>query len=369
MLILLDDRVFFSHRFADLAYAAKVCRNAVRRTLVSGTTSCVYFGTLHTDAAVLLGQIARTHGQRSFVGKVNMDRNAPDTYRETTSESIAETERFIKLMIDGPAKASTHPSEAPADVSEPKQPIGPPSVPVITPRFVPTCTAQLMRALGKMAAEHKLLIQSHVSENRGEISWVKELHPGELSYSHVYDSHGLLGSRTILAHGVYLEAEERGLLRSRGSTVAHCPMSNSQIRSGMLNVRRLLKEGVHVALGTDVSGGASPSMLSAIREALKVSNMVSVYEGEQYQPLSYAEVFWLATCGGAQALGVDRLTGDLSAGAVFDALVIDPDADGSPIDLYEGETPLEAFQKWLQLGDDRNTHQIYVQGQPVYPSA
>ena len=118
-----------------------------------------------------------------------------------------------------------------------------------------------------------------------------------------------------------------------------------------------------------MSGGASPSMLSAIREALKVSNMVSVYEGEQYQPLSYAEVFWLAMRGGAQALGVDRLTGDLSAGAVFDALVIDPDADGSPIDLYEGETPLEAFQKWLQLGDDRNTHQIYVQGQPVHPSA
>ena len=160
-------------------------------------------------------------------------------------------------------------------------------------------------------------------------------------------------------------------MRTRGATVAHCPMSNSQIRSGMLNVRRLLNEDVHVSLGTDVSGGASPSMLAAIREALKTSNMVSVYEGDaaanEFPPLTFAEAYWLSTKGGARALGVDRLTGDLTPGSLFDALVIDPDAPGSPLDLYEGDTALEAFQKWLQLGDDRNTRAIYVHGRPVYP--
>ena len=157
-------------------------------------------------------------------------------------------------------------------------------------------------------------------------------------------------------------------MRARGATVAHCPMSNSQIRSGMLNVRRLLNEKVHVSLGTDVSGGASPSMLASIRETLKVSNMVSVYEGDgtEFPPLTFSEAYWLATCGGARALGVENLTGNLSPGSLFDALVIDPDTKGSPIDLYEGDTALEAFQKWLQLGDDRNTASIYVHGKHVY---
>lgn len=135
----------------------------------------------------------------------------------------------------------------------------------------------------------------------------------------------------------------------------------------MLNVRRLLDEGVRVSLGTDVSGGASPSMLSAIRETLKVSNMVSVVEGSHYTPLTYAEAFWLATVGGAEALGVEGLRGNLAVGSVFDALVVSPSAPGSPFDLYEGESPLEAFQKWLQLGDDRNTAAIYVGGRHVWP--
>ena len=167
------------------------------------------------------------------------------------------------------------------------------------------------------------------------------------------------------------------------------------LRSGMLNVRRLLGDGVAVSLGTDVSGGASPSMLSAIREALKVSNLVSVSEGAEWAPLTYAEAFWLATVGGAQAVRVDGLSGDLSVGSVFDAVVVDPEAVGTPVDLYDGDAPLDAFQKWLQaraheprapptplllvsprparshcapslqLGDDRNTAAVYVAGKKV----
>jgi guanine deaminase len=345
-------------KFKDLRYAETVCRNAVRRTLTSGSTSCVYFGTLHTDAAVLLGHTASAAGQRAFVGKVNMDRNAPDTYRETTQESIAETERFLKLML-------CEESAGGAKTNGAGMTRGPRPVPVITPRFVPTCSSELMRSLGESARRHNLLVQSHVSENRGEVEWVSNLHPEEESYTAVYDTHGLLGERTLLAHGVYLEPKERILLRERGATVAHCPMSNSMLRSGMLNVRRLITEGVHVSLGTDVSGGASPSMLSAIREALKISNMVSVVEGSEYAPLTYAEAFWLATAGGARALGVEGLTGNFGVGSVFDALVIQPDADG-PIDLYEGEGSREAFQKWLQLGDDRNTAAVYVEGRKVW---
>lgn len=226
-----------------------------------------------------------------------------------------------------------------------------------------------MTSLGEIATRHNLLVQSHVAENQGEIHWVKELHPESKSYTGVYDDHGLLGPRTILAHGVYLEAAERDLLRARGATIAHCPMSNAMLRSGMLNVRKLLDEGISVALGTDVSGGASPSMLSAMREAMKVSNMVSLYEEDaKCAPLNFAETFWLGTVGGARALGVEGLTGDLSVGSIADAIVVDPDAPGSPFDLYEGDTAIETFQKWLQLGDDRNTSAIYVGGRQVYSS-
>ena len=289
-------------KFKDAAFASRVCHAAVSRTLRHGTTSCVWFSTIHTDAAVQLGRIAAHLGQRSFVGKVNMDRNSPATYCETTSESLAETERFVTTMLADQA------SGAGGQVVDPTSnecvecaPRGPVAQPVITPRFVPTCSAELMRGLAELAARHNLLIQSHISENLGEIDWVKSLHPTETSYTAVYDAAGLLGARTILAHGVYLGKEERALFRARGAHVSHCPMSNCMLRSGMLNVRRMLSEGVSVSLGTDVSGGASPSMLSAIREAQKVSNLVSLVEyehhGQTWPPLTQVEAFWLATAG------------------------------------------------------------------------
>ena len=133
----------------------------------------------------------------------------------------------------------------------------------------------------------------------------------------------------------------------------------------MLNVRRMLDEGVAVSLGTDVCGGACPSMLSAIREALKVSNLVSLGErradGGAWSPLSSAEAFHLATAAGARSLGVEDLTGDFTSGALFDAIVIDPEASGTPFELYEGESERVAFEKWLMLGDDRNTSEVCAQ--------
>jgi len=288
---------------------------------------------------------------------VNMDRHAPPFYCETTEGSLRETERFVQLML---AEGATSDAAACLECRGPK------ARPVITPRFVPTCSAELMGGLAQIARKHDLLIQSHISENLGEVEWVKSLHPADASYAGVYDSAGLLTSRTVLAHGVYLTPEERALFVSRGATVSHCPLSNCMLRSGMLNVRRLLAEDVQVALGTDVSGGAAPSMLSAIRETLKVSNLVALRDGEAYPPLTYAEAFWLATVGGAATLHVANVTGAFGIGAAFDALVVDPLSAGSPIDLEDADGPLEAFQKWLQLGDDRNTAAVWVDGREVF---
>ena len=354
-------------KFSREAHAAAVCSNAVRRTLQHGTTSCVYFCSLHTDAALALGRACAAQGQRALVGKVNMDRNAPDYYVEgSAATSLSETERLLREL----------PTVAPPSLVQP----------ILTPRFVPTCTSELMSGLGALAKARGLRVQTHVSENKGEIAWVRELHPEQPSYAAVYDAAGLLREGTILAHGIHLDAAERALVRERGAVVSHCPMSNNMLSSGCLNVRRMLDEGVRVALGTDVSGGASPSMLTAIREALKVSNLVAIGAGggggdepgeagaaagggggPRWPALKFAEAFWLATVGGAQALAWPGVTGDFGVGSTFDAVAVDPEAAGSGVDLYDDDGSLDAFQKWLQLGDDRNTAAVWVGGRQVLP--
>jgi len=369
----------FEAKFSELQHAKLVYTKVVQRTLSHGSTSAVYFGTIHADSTLALANAAAVAGQRAFIGKVNMDRNAPEYYIESTASSLAETTRFVAAMRRSLS------AEACAAIASGS----PAPIPVVTPRFVPTCSAALLKGLGELAAEYALPIQTHISENTDEVAWVAELHPECSSYADTYDAYGLLGERTILAHGVYLTDEELSLIVKRGATVSHCPMSNSMIRSGAMPLRKLLREGVRVALGTDVSGGASPSLLCTVREVIKVSNLVSVTSAHQSKaltlsaetdeatelpaaaeaaappakklkmqspkptqptesaqpaeprsahsplsPVSTAEAFWLATVGGARALGVEALTGNFGVGSEFDAIVIDPLAAGSPFDLY-----------------------------------
>lgn len=365
-------------KFRDNAFAAKVCHNAVRRTLRAGTTTCMYFATTHTDAAVQLGRIASGMGQRALVGKVAMDRNAPEYYCEEREESLCETERFVSLMLEDAVEAAEGRARG-ARVGEggtcqPCETLGPPALPVICPRFVPTCTAELLFGLAKIAAQYEppLHITSHISENLGEIQWVNQLHPEHKSYIMCYDHPGLITPRTVLAHGVYLTDADRTRLAESGTSISHCPMSNSMLRSGCCNVRQLLDAGVTVSLGTDVCGGASPSMLSAIREAIKVSNLVSLDQqrpdGGTWAPLSMNEAFWLATRSGATSLDIEGVTGDFSVGAWLDALVVDPEVEDAPFDLYDGERAQAAFDKWLMLGDERNNVEVYVQGKRVLPN-
>lgn len=237
-----------------------------------------------------------------------------------------------------------------------------------------------MHALAEISREHtpKLPVQSHLGENRDEISWVKSLHPESKTYTGVYDDHGLLHERSYMAHCIWCSKGERELLREKQTAVIHCPNSNFSLSSGVLNVRRLLQEGVKVGLGTDVSGGYSPSMLDAIRQAVIASKLVSIGNGSssdedseepQEDSLSYAEAFHLATVGSAEALGLGDTVGNFMVGKSFDALVIDPYAPNSPID--EAHDPVEAadvlhtFQKFLFLGDDRNIVSIFVGGRQV----
>lgn len=347
----------YESKFKDVKYAQAVYSKAVQRHLFNGTTTCSYFATVHLEACKVLTDIIEELGQRGYVGKVNMDRNCTDALREDTDDSIQHTRDFIDYVHNKKSALLT---------------------PVITPRFVPSTSSKLMKVLGEISREHepKLPVQSHLSENRAEISWVKSMHPECDSYTEVYDAHGLLHERSYMAHCVWCSKDEREILRSRQSAVIHCPNSNFSLSSGVLNVRRLINEGVKVGLGTDVSGGYSTSMLDAIRQAVIASKMASIGHGsarenddESHEALTYAEAFHLATVGGAEALGLGDTVGNFVVGKEFDALVVDPYSAGSPIDeahdAAEAQDVLHTFQKFLFLGDDRNIETVFVRGKQV----
>ncbi|RKP26721.1 hypothetical protein SYNPS1DRAFT_13797 [Syncephalis pseudoplumigaleata] len=390
-------------RFKDDAYARRVYQRVVRRTLRNGTTCAAYFGTLHTTGSQRLVDVMRAAGQRGWVGKVCMDQNAPEWYRETTDESVRGTQQLIAYVqqLDQHEREQQQPSSSASSASRCHYHKAELVEPCITPRFAPTCSAEALRRLGELAAEENKLreragrpslpIQTHLSENEAEIAWVAKLFPESASYTDVYDRAGLLSSRTIMAHCVHLTAEERARLKATGTAVAHCAHSNFDLRSGVLHVRQLLDEGLKISLGTDMAGGHAISMLEAMRGALTASRTICIMEAQKQQQqqlndkvhdddarsqLSITEVVYMATMGGAAAMGLhDKIGMLLEANYEFDALLVDTAAPDSPFDFFEPEASAEELladklymrrlEKFVMCGDDRNIEGVWVRGRQV----
>ncbi|KAG5281156.1 hypothetical protein AALO_G00068030 [Alosa alosa] len=335
-------------QYKDLKFADKVYNKVVRRTLRNGTTTACYFATIHTDASLLLGEIANKLGQRALVGKVCMDRNdAVNDYKEKTEESSGETKRFIQKLME---KKYPHVR------------------PIVTPRFAISCTSGLLRELGDIAKNSNLHIQSHISENKEECEMVKKLFPDLKSYTDVYLKHNLLTDKTVMAHGCYLSDAELQVFHGTGASISHCPNSNISLCSGMLDVRNALNHKVKVGLGTDVGGGYSPSILNAIRRTLMTSKALTI-QNPSHQTLTFEEVFRLATLGGSQALSLDSETGNFEVGKDFDALLVNVCVPEGPMDICGPEPTKVLLEKFLNLGDDRNICEVYVAGRRVVPFA
>ncbi|KAM9508878.1 guanine deaminase isoform 4-T4 [Guaruba guarouba] len=176
----------------------------------------------------------------------------------------------------------------------------------------------------------------------------------------------LLEKKTVMAHACYLSEEELKLFSLRGAAISHCPNSNFSLRSGVLNVQKVLKNNVKLGLGTDIAGGYSASMLDAIRKAMMASNGLQVNKVNE-TGLTLEEAFQLATLGGSQALGLDDVIGNFEVGKEFDALLINTKASDSPFDLFSADNFEDTLQKFLYLGDDRNISEVYVAGKQVVP--
>lgn len=266
-------------RFASLDYARPVFLALRHELWQVGSLRSVIFASLHTDAALLLMQLLSEAGLAAYVGKVNMDRNSIPELSETTEGSVQETLRFLEG-----AKA-----------------FAPQVRPILTPRFAPSCTPELLRRLGELAAERGLPVQSHLNETPEEVAWVHELFPEAPNYLSVYEHYGLLPQgRTILAHGIYNTPPELALLRKRQVCLVHCPSSNMNIGSGIMAAKKLLRDRYKMGLGSDISGGEDLDLRLLMRDAHKASALQTRLDAATEAPLTTAEVLYLATCAGAQ---------------------------------------------------------------------
>ena len=324
-------------RYRDLEYASQAYDIFVDALTRSGTGRAVIFGTIHTEATLLLMEKLEKSGLVTYVGKVNMDRNSPDNYREETAQSLRETERFVEEALSFRS-----------------------TFPILTPRFIPTCSDELMRGLSAIQKRTGLPAQSHLSENRSEIEWVKELVPDAAFYGDAYDIFGLFGGecRTVMAHCVSSGKEEIERMAQKGVFVAHCPNSNTNISSGIAPVRKLLDAGIRVGLGSDVAGGHSLSLFDEMVSAVQVSNLRWRCIDPNDRQLSMTEVFYMPTRGGGEFFGK---VGSFDRGYEFDALVVD---DCGLAGMIKPD-PAHRFLRSLYLSHECLLAAKYVKGNKI----
>ena len=319
-------------RFADPDYARAVYRTLANALIRNGTTRVSMFSSLHTDATLILMEELERAGISGLVGKVSMDRNSPAYYTESTEESKRETLRWLKAC------------ERFTRVR-----------PILTPRFTPSCSDRLMRWLGDLAKESDLPVQSHLSENRSEIAWVKELAPDCERYWETYAKAGLWKPGTLMAHCVYSDAIERKAMRDYGVTAVHCADSNINIASGIAPVRVLLEEGTMVALGSDIAGGAQLNMLEVMQMTIRASKIKRIETDWQTPFLTVAEAFYLGTTAGAAYFG--HAPG-FPIGKRLHAVVID-DRTWGDIDRL---TIAERFERAVYLAKEPDIIAVYADG-------
>lgn len=326
-------------RYADLDYAEKAYDIFTEDLRNSATTRACIFGTIHADATLLLMEKLEDAGLTAYVGKVNMDRNSPEYLCEKSAESSAEDTQ--KWILD--SRRFRH------------------VMPILTPRFTPSCTDELFEKLSGLQKRYRLPVQSHLSENLGEIAWVRELCPGTQFYGESYDRYGLFGSScpAIMAHCVHSGEAEMELMRKRQVFVAHCPESNANLSSGAAPVKTYLEGGIKTGLGTDIAAGSSLSVFRAMAMAIQCSKLRWRLHDQSVSPLTVEEVFYLATKGGGEFFGK---AGSFEEGYEFDAVVMDDSAIRHPGKL----SVRERLERLIYLADDRHIAAKFISGRVIF---
>jgi guanine deaminase len=324
-------------QFADPVHARKVARAFYDELLRHGTLTALIFSTIHFEATDIFFEEAERRGFRGIIGKTMMDRNAPEYLLDKSARQSYDESRTLLTKWHGRGLLRY----------------------AITPRFAPTSTTELLEAAGALKKEFPdAWVHTHISENKNEVRWVQELFD-EAEYADVYDRYGLLDEKSVLAHGVWLTAEELDLLARRGTRISHCPNSNLFLGSGLFPLHRVLEAGVIVGLGSDIGAGTTPSFFTAMADAYKVQQVQGV-------SLSPFHLWYLATLGGAKTLSLETETGSLEAGKSADFLVIDLEATPLLALRTERASSLEDLLAGLIfMGDDRAVQRSFIAGTVV----
>lgn len=327
-------------KYSNIDYAEKAYDIFVNEEVKSDATRLVVFSSRHREATEILMDKLNSSGLGAYVGKVNMDRDAPPSLVESTSESVEETIKWLDETKDKYSRIK----------------------PILTPRFVPSCTDTLFEELEKIRDKYNLPVQSHLSENHGEIELVHKLRPGEKFYGEVYEKYGLFGSRgkCIMAHCVYSSDDEISLMKKNGVYIAHAPESNENLSSGIAPIRKYLDEGLNVALSSDVAGGCSNSILFALTEAIKCSKLRWRLVDESLKPLTFSEAFYMASVIGGSFFGK---IGTFLPGYEGDVIVLDDSHLPTPLKL----SSVKRLERFCYLdGIKEGLVSKYVSGEKIF---
>lgn len=321
-------------RFSDPDYAREAAKIFVDELLNNGTTTALVFGTVHAHSADAIFEAAAARDMRLIAGKVLMDCNCPEELRDDADSAYADSKALIERW-HGQGRLGY----------------------AITPRFALTSTEEQLAAAGKLAREYpEVWVHTHLAENRDEVEQIARQFPSSRSYLDVYDQFGLLRERSVFAHCLHLDDQDRARMASLGGAAAFCPTSNLFLGSGLFDLPAMRAANVRCGLGTDVGGGTSLSLLKTASEAYKVLHL-------QGHALPATRALYLATLGAAEALYLDDAIGNFLPGKEADFVVLDP--GGSNLTARRtsaAETIEEAFFALLTLGDERHVAATFING-------
>ena len=333
-------------RFSDLDYAQQRARLFFDELIAQGTGTALIFGAHFEEATATAFKEAARRGFRAVMGMTLGDRNLPESLCMKPERAYEACSRLIESYHENGELLYA-----------------------VTPRFVPSCSGPMLEMCRRLLEEHKTVrLQSHINENRQEIQWVKDLHPRAPHYFGVYESYGLVGDRTILAHSVHVSEPELEQMGITDTAVAHCPNSNQFLGSGLFSMGRHLDHGIRVGLGTDVGGGPSFSMLREMEAAYKVQSLLlyGLEQPENAVSLGGVRLLYLATLAGARALGLEDRCGSFLPGRAADFIVIDPSQD--PIVQARIENSRHILESLFVLAisaDKRLIREVRLAGRPA----
>ncbi len=328
-------------QFNDASHARRAAKIFLSLLLANGTTSASAFCSSHVESVDALFSVAEKFGMTIIAGKTMMDTNAPDDVRDTAQQSYDDSAALIERW-HGKERLQY----------------------AITPRFAVTSSAEQLQLAGDLLKAHPgMIMQTHLSENHGEIELVAKLFPKARDYTDIYDSFGLLGKTSLFGHGIHLSEVEKNRLADTGSRIIHCPTSNTFLGSGLFDLRAAHAARIKVGLATDVAGGTSYSMLTTMAEGYKVA-MLSGYKPD------VAELYNMATLGNAQCLNIDAETGSFEEGKWADIIVLDPQATHTQRFRQQlSQDIADTLFSLMMLGDDRSVMATYVAGKRRFRAA